>query len=264
MKQGDNERIIEREVKDETSTLGVIEFSHEEANQYLEDHQKFGQKIGLGVAILILSPILVLLLGTYHEQFLEGTNDRFVLLGVIALLVMVMIAIAMFILNAMGYSHLEVAEKNLISLDKPTREAIEKEQTAYKMPFAKKLVSATILIFVGIIMIILFGVLFPEESFYQGISVAAFLLLIAIAVYLFITAGMRHSAYLKLLNEGEYSRAGITKSKKSNALASVYWLFVVAGYLAWSFLANAWHISWIVFPIAGVLYAAINTLVTHE
>jgi hypothetical protein len=39
-----------------------------------------------------------------------------------------------------------------------------------------------------------------------------------------------------------------------------YWTLVVIGYLAWSFLTNRWAITWIVWPIAGVLYGVISTL----
>jgi hypothetical protein len=39
-----------------------------------------------------------------------------------------------------------------------------------------------------------------------------------------------------------------------------YWTLVVIGYLAWSFLTNSWAITWIVWPIAGVLYGVISTL----
>jgi hypothetical protein len=39
-----------------------------------------------------------------------------------------------------------------------------------------------------------------------------------------------------------------------------YWTLVVIGYLAWSFMTNRWAITWIVWPIAGVLYGVISAL----
>ena len=35
-------------------------------------------------------------------------------------------------------------------------------------------------------------------------------------------------------------------------ITGICWMLVLGGYLAWSFLRNAWQ-SWVVWPIAGVL-----------
>ena len=37
----------------------------------------------------------------------------------------------------------------------------------------------------------------------------------------------------------------------------VYWLVVTAGYLVWGFITGDWKTSWIVWPVAGVLFAAL-------
>ena len=40
-------------------------------------------------------------------------------------------------------------------------------------------------------------------------------------------------------------------------MGTIYWLLAVAIYLGWSFATDNWTISWIVWPIAGVLFAAV-------
>jgi hypothetical protein len=45
-----------------------------------------------------------------------------------------------------------------------------------------------------------------------------------------------------------------------DSFGGFYWILVVIGYLAWSFLTNRWAITWIVWPIAGVLYGVISAL----
>ena len=37
----------------------------------------------------------------------------------------------------------------------------------------------------------------------------------------------------------------------------MYWPLAAAVYLGWSFLGDAWERSWVMWPIAGVLFAAI-------
>ena len=40
-------------------------------------------------------------------------------------------------------------------------------------------------------------------------------------------------------------------------LATIYWSLAVAGYLAFSFIIGRWDRSWIIWPVAGVLYGSI-------
>lgn len=42
-------------------------------------------------------------------------------------------------------------------------------------------------------------------------------------------------------------------------VGTVYWLITTAIYLAWSFGCNAWDRTWILWPVAGVLFAVVIT-----
>ena len=48
-----------------------------------------------------------------------------------------------------------------------------------------------------------------------------------------------------------------------DTVRTVYWLIVTAAYFAWSFISGAWHISWILWIIAGILFAAINAIFNY-
>ncbi len=61
----------------------------------------------------------------------------------------------------------------------------------------------------------------------------------------------------KLLEEGDYTRARKLENGKNDNLEKVYWCSVTAIYLAVSFLTDKWGITWVIWPIAGVLYAAV-------
>ena len=57
-----------------------------------------------------------------------------------------------------------------------------------------------------------------------------------------------------LLEEGDYTRA----SKRSNRKYSgIYWGLITAAYLAVSFITRRWDMTWIVWPVAGVLYGVL-------
>ena len=61
-----------------------------------------------------------------------------------------------------------------------------------------------------------------------------------------------------LLEEGDYTRKRKEEDKKNGPIASIYWSMTVAIYLAYSFVTKRWDISWIVWPVAGVLYGSDN------
>ena len=73
-------------------------------------------------------------------------------------------------------------------------------------------------------------------------------------------AGVRWASMQKLLKEGEYTPQEIRKSYIKETIATAYWLSATAIYLAWSFLTNAWETTWIVWPVAGVLFAGVMAI----
>ena len=88
------------------------------------------------------------------------------------------------------------------------------------------------------------------------------LLLAGLGAALCIVAGVRKAAADKLLRQGDYSPESKRVSSIVGPVSTVYWLLVTAAYLAWSFLGNSWQISWVIWPVAGVLYAAVRVLCT--
>ncbi|MDE6727479.1 MAG: hypothetical protein K2J80_06015, partial [Oscillospiraceae bacterium] len=71
-----------------------------------------------------------------------------------------------------------------------------------------------------------------------------------------------NAAMDKLLKSGEFTE--IVKKKKQkkkhikNIVSPIYWSIVVAAYLLWLFLDEKDNsLSWVIFPVAGVLFFAV-------
>ncbi len=45
------------------------------------------------------------------------------------------------------------------------------------------------------------------------------------------------------------------------SFSGAYWCLIVTIYLGWSFWTNNWKFTWIIWPVAGVLYAAVLGMV---
>lgn len=67
----------------------------------------------------------------------------------------------------------------------------------------------------------------------------------------------------KLKYKNELERVKKAKSKISEVLISLLWLFSIAIYLIISFTTERWDLTWIVFPFAALLSAAIEIVSVH-
>ena len=80
---------------------------------------------------------------------------------------------------------------------------------------------------------------------------------------IFIIVGVRNGSMQRLLQEGDFTPTAKKNSGLISMLESAYWGIIVVIYLAWSFLGNAWHISWILFLAGGVLSAPFTALCNY-
>jgi hypothetical protein len=93
------------------------------------------------------------------------------------------------------------------------------------------------------------------------VGVSVLLILVAVAVFMFISAGVEMSTYKQLLQEEDYKPENKKESKIIEAVASVVWPLTVIVYLAWSFTTNDWGITWIIWPIVGITFGAFSGFV---
>ena len=102
----------------------------------------------------------------------------------------------------------------------------------------------------------------PERIMLPCVSLL--LAMVAVAVYLFVRVGMVQGSFQRLLEEGDYTREG--KRAARSPIVPIYWCLATAVYLAWSFITMAWDRTWIVWPVAGVLFAAVVGIIrmTHK
>lgn len=86
------------------------------------------------------------------------------------------------------------------------------------------------------------------------------LIVIGIAVMNFVNAGVRWAAMQRLLQEGDFTPAKKKGERALEVLSSIYWPIVLAVYLGWSFITGSWGTTWIVWPVAAVLFGALTAI----
>lgn len=236
----------------------VHKVSMEEANAYLNVTKRVSKWIALGVALCIASPICLILLagqadaGHISEGFAVG-------IGMLVLLVMVAAAVALFISSGMKRKPYEYLESEIIETAYGVSGMLREKQESYRSTYVRRLVLGICLCILSVVPLMMAAMMhYTSANMMAIIGVGVLLFVVAVGVFLIVWAAMPWSAMQKLLEEGDYARENKSgKNKRNSAISSAYWLTAVAVFLCWSFITNAWDRTWIVWPIAGVLYPAL-------
>jgi len=81
-----------------------------------------------------------------------------------------------------------------------------------------------------------------------------------VGVFLIVRVSTINGSYDMLLQEGEYSQKEKAVKKKFEIYSTAYWCIATAIYLGWSFLSVRWDYTWILWPVAGVLFGAVSVV----
>jgi len=65
-----------------------------------------------------------------------------------------------------------------------------------------------------------------------------------------------------VLQQGDYTIEKKRENKRMEVFGGVYWGIITAVYLGISFLCASWHVSWVIWPVAGVAFAAVRSIVS--
>ena len=236
--------------------------SMEDAVAFLWIKAKNAAQVALGVFLCILSPVLLIVLGGAQQYGkLSLTEFQAGGLGLIALFLLIGSAVALFILSGLRISKFEYLEKETIDTLYGVSGMVKERKEQFRPVFVVQLTVGIVLCVLSVIPIglsLLFG---GENDFLSVLGVGCMLLLIAFGVLLIVRASIIWGGFQILLEEGEYTRESKATQKKLSDLGRIYWPVVTAIYLAWSFLTNEWHRTWIIWPVAGVAYGALFAIV---
>lgn len=245
---------IEEEPLNEYTETNTIKVSMEEANQYLDMKSKGSRIVANATSLCILSSVPLIVLGTMTEDH--------ILIGfsLVLLLVLVAIAVYLFVNYGLRESHMQHLEKEIFETEYGVSGMVRERRDKYEPTFTRNIAIGVVLCILSVIPTIMAGVM-EVEDYMSGISVGLLLIIVSIGVNILIRAGMIKSSYDTLLQEGEYTIEEKHLKKKTDAFSGAYWCLMVAIYLGWSFWTNNWKFTCIIWPVAGVLYAAVLGLV---
>ncbi len=240
---------------DETSLSRTV--SMEEAYAFLAIKEQNSRRVALAVMLCILSPAALILLGGAQAfGLLKWSEESAAGIGLIIMGLMVIPAVGLFIISGLRVSRYEYLEKEpvdtLYGVTGMVRDRKEKFQ-----PMHVRYLLIGILICIASIIPLFVGLFFGEESFWAIVGIASVLVMAAIGVLLIVRVSIVWGSYQMLLEEEGYSRKSKENSRNYGYIYSAYWCLITAAYLAWSFIGNHWQISWVIWPVAGIVFGAV-------
>ena len=237
--------------KAEESGSPLRRLSMEEANAFINARLHSAKLIAFGTWLCIMAVIPPLLSGIWIKQpFAES-------LGAIIAALIIACAVAVIILNVFKLKDYEWIWNEPFETAYGIDGMVKERLQGFMPKFAVHIV-------IGVVLCIFAMAAFISSEFLPQLIrietnavIAVGNVFIAIAVYLFVSAGISRGTYSMLLQEESYHPDKKALNRKITPFIAIYWLVATAAYLAYSFITMDWQKSWIIWPVAGVLFGAL-------
>ena len=229
----------------------------EEANEYLSLRKTASVRVAIATFLCILSVIPLFILGgaaslpepPLSENMAGG-------IGMIIMLAIAAVAVGIFVYTGSQSAKFAFLEKEPFETEYGVSGMVKQRQKEFHDTYVKCHIIGTCLCVLS--PTALFAGAIVADDFFTVIMLGVMLFVAGIGVMFFIASGVRNGAMDKLLKRGEFSEKKKKKNRVQGTIAAIYWLVVTAAYLLWLFLdKNSNSLSWVIFPVAGVLFPAV-------
>lgn len=241
-------------------SVPVRKVSMAEARAFLEVGEKTAGTIALAVFLCITSPICLLLLSSAQETGRIAVSENVSAgIGMVILLLLIASAVALFIFCDMKTKQYEYMNEAKIETEYGVTGMVNERKKDFQDTYTRCNIIGTCCCILAVIP--LFAVMiFTEDDFMMVLAVCVLLLIVAVGVYFFIIVGVRWDSMQKLLQEGDYTVDNKRGEAAFRPVCCAYWMVVTAAYLGYSLYTKEWQVSWIIWPVAGVLFAAVKSI----
>lgn len=250
----------ENSVKDGTELRRV---TMKEANGYLEAVNKTAPMTALGVMLCISSPISLIVLSGISDIYGVISEGLATGIGLALLLMSVATAVYMFIMSASKKKEFRFLETEAFETEYGVIGMVKEKRSEYAPTHTRKLALGVVMCILSAVPLILVACV-SEERNVELLAVACvgiLLLLVSYGVNFIVSTCIVEGAFDRLLQENDYT----SKAKKANEftekISGAYWSVVIAVYLIWSFVSKAWGTTWMIWPVAALLFGAVSGII---
>ena len=238
-----------------------------QASAYLALRKAAAPKIAIATALCITSPVtLILLAGMSEVQRFPISGNAAAGIGLCVLLVLVAVAVSIFLRTSAEAKEYRFLEEEPFETEYGVEGMVRQRQQEYKDTHTR-------LVTVGVVLCVLAAVPLFAAMCINGsdllyiAAVCALLVLVAIGCLALVTAGVYQGAMERLLEEGDYARGQKKHRRVLGTVSTIYWLAATAVFLLYTYGPHGNgqpRYSWIIWAVAGVLYAAVMRIISRS
>ncbi len=231
--------------------------SMEEASEFIALEHELAPKKALGAMLFVLSPVLLIFLAGLSESNIGNITENMAAgIGVVVMFAIIAAGVSIFIITSAKEKRFNFLEKEEIETAYGVDGMVRDKLSAFEPKRIRHIVIGVLLCLFCYIPVVI-AALSSSEDYIIISMVCVLLIMVAAAVYLFTSAGVISATYNKLIQEGDYTVKKKSEKPVLAAVSTVYWVLATAIFFFVSFVKKDWENSWIVWPVAGVLYAAV-------
>ena len=233
-----------------------------EASDYLALRRAAAPRIALATMLCIFSPIALIGLAAVSElsvSIFPIREDVAAGIGLCVLLVLVAVAVVLFMDCGNKAKEYDFLEKEPFETEYGVTGMVKERQKAFKPTYDRMNTIGTVLCVLSFVPLFA-AMALMHEDFFMTMAVCLLLAVVGVGVYFFVYGGAIYSSMEKLLEEGDYTRREKSQKNITGPVSVIYWLVATAIFMIYTFgpKGNGQpRYSWIIWAVAGVLYAAV-------
>lgn len=238
-----------------------------QASDYLALRRAAAPKMALATMLCVFSPIALIGLAAVSElsvSIFPIREDAAAGIGLCVLLVLVAVAVVLFMDCRNKAKEYDFLEKEPFETEYGVAGMVKERQKAFKPTYDRMNTIGTVLCVLSVLPLFATMAFTVGVDFFMTMAVCLLLAVVGVGVYFFVYGGTINGSMEKLLEEGDYTRYEKSRKNITGPVSVIYWLVVTAIFMLYTFGPNGNgqpKYSWIIWAVAGVLYAAVLAVI---
>ena len=234
-----------------------------QAADYLARRKAAAPKVALAVLLCVISPVTLLLLSAMSKvQRFHISENAAAGIGLCVLLVLVAAAVSIFLRTRADVKEYQFLDSEPFETEYGVTGMVRQRQREYKDTHTRSVT-------VGVVLCVLaaaplFAAVCIDGSDLLYVGAVGALVLAGVGCLFLVNAGVYSGAMERLLEEGDYTRGQKKHNKVLSTVTTIYWPAVTVVFLIYTYGPSGNgqpRYSWVIWAVAGVLYAAVMGVV---
>ncbi|GAA6206619.1 MULTISPECIES: helix-turn-helix transcriptional regulator [Thalassotalea] len=236
---------------------GSVQINLEQALHYVETKRLVSSLITKGVVFCISSVIpLFFFLAMAQTGRLNMTGNVAAVAGIVSILLMVSVAVSYFIKTNQYQAEIDSIENEPFELSYGVHSVFQEKLKDFQNIYHFRLSLGIFMFIISFVPLLVASMFMQGEGLTLMMLIVLFII-IAIGICIVSPVSAKFDAYNNILKDNVKETEKSKRAKRAEKLAAFYWPLLVAIFLGWSLWTMDWGVTWIIWPVGAVLFAAL-------